>query len=102
EAGQGVRHPAGPEQIAIQLEGAGPQNCGAHAGQPEMQRVVDGDRAGRKAVEPKPTVAPRLAAGPAERLGDIALRPVAERVEAAVTGPGPPNLDEQVVVGGAV
>ena len=77
EAGDRVRDPAWPQQVAVQVERTGAQHRGAHAGQPQAQRVVDGDRAGREAVEAKPPVAPGPMAGPSEGVDDVALGAVA-------------------------
>ncbi len=94
-----VADPAGIEEVAVELVGAGLQDGGLHARERQVQRVVDRDRAGREAVEAERAVAPRLMARPREDLGDVGLRAGAERVELPVAVAGPADLDEQVVVG---
>src|SRR5207248_4461707 len=91
-----------PEQVAVELEGARLENGCADARQAEVQRVVDGDRTGGEAIEPEPSVAPRLLAGPAQGLHHVLLSAVAEGVEPAIAVARAADLHQQVVVGGAV
>jgi hypothetical protein len=99
-AGRGdpVRHPARVEQVAIQLVGAGSQHRRLDARQVEVQRVVDGDGAGREPEEAEAAVAPRLGARPPEHLGDVLLGAGTQRVERAVAQPGAPDVHLEVVV----
>ena len=67
-----------------------------------MQRVVDGDRTRGEAIESKPSIAPRLVAGPPQRLRHILLGAVAGGVEPPIAVARSADLNQQVVVGGAV
>src|SRR5262249_52398861 len=91
-AGPRLGTPAGCREAAARAGRAGTEHRRGDAGQLEVERVVRHDRAGREAPEPEVAIAPRLAAGPPEHLGDVPLRPVAERVEGPVARAGAPDL----------
>jgi hypothetical protein len=100
ERRQPVGDAARIEQVAVELVRARSKHGGVDARKVEMERVVDDDRAGGEAEQPRAAVAPGLRTGPGEDFDDVELAARTERIEAAVAQPGAADVHLDVVVVG--